>query len=703
MRVGAFLKLIVVVCLTTNSINAHTFSAALLDTTERDPWLYKPLTDSLKAVGFNVVYKPLDAVMDQSQQRLALPRYNAVFFLLGAEFLSGLATQSHICTKVLRLLNQYAQQKGVLVGLVFPTLNTQPGSNIIGACSAVFHCLGLPMPPVAPRSISFIQNDTTLNPQARSIGTFLYLTNVFLSTPPERRPLLYHTTLCAPHHGFQFDIDQIEQALRKTQHPLLLLPIKNDASMAIRQQFPYGLYWFNPLRKNHILITSRSLFTFAGITENFHLCPVNFILRNEMLMMMQRMLWELTYLMRATNPTNLQPTITTLKKTTMPLEGVNVLSFSTQEPPSKSSPLMRTIAWMELNIFQDQKNPQPDQEQRQNQIIDYIYQSGMNALWITFNPHMYYSPIARIKNEEQAWLQSISRFTEKLRAGAQRHDTKPPSILVGYEITNNIYEPNMPKQYAVDMYEHDYKDLPIPLDRSFWRQEITDPLATFIKKWKDPSISHDIPLAGIVLDLEMYCRKKSGTFLNTMGFDALTFNRYAQTMKLPWKSVALRDRPLMLMEANRTTSYFTFLEQQAASIGRDIHDRCQRLIPECQFMCYLPQINVSWFYKGLYKGLTIDGAPLHLLTFNSEFFAHKEWFDRNRIPVYHSSVLMLSKVREPQDFTWVEEILSRNPSVWFNRFSRFIEPQTQGNWMSIEQPGMKEDQYPEFMKYLKRL
>ena len=180
-----------------------------------------------------------------------------------------------------------------------------------------------------------------------------------------------------------------------------------------------------------------------------------------------------------------------------------------------------------------------------------------------------------------------------------------------------------------------------------------------------------------------------------MTIDADTFGTFApQTQQM-----SMRDRVLMLMTNGKATQYYAFLEHEARRIGNYLRTECASCIPNCQLMCYLPNLQVSWFYKGLLKGLSSKSLPLHLLTFNSEFFAHESWFKKHNIPVKHSTVLMLSKLASEQDFNWVDVLGARHHGIWLNRFSRFVEPQSL-SWTSLEQPGMQESSYSSFMQYL---
>src|SRR3989304_4591839 len=125
----------------------------------------------------------------------------------------------------------------------------------------------------------------------------------------------------------------------------------------------------------------------------------------------------------------------------------------------------------------------------------------------------------------------------------------------------------MPKHFAVDLYHNSYRDLPSPINPTFWRQEVMKPLEVFVKHWNEKTIGNGIPLSGVVLDLEMYCRKKTGTFLTTMDFNAQSFKKFLKQMRLPVANIPLRDRVLLLMKQKMGDTYFRFLEGEAQNIG----------------------------------------------------------------------------------------------------------------------------------------
>ena len=153
------------------------------------------------------------------------------------------------------------------------------------------------------------------------------------------------------------------------------------------------------------------------------------------------------------------------------------------------------------------------------------------------------------------------------------------------------------------------------------------------------------------------------------------------------------------MENQKTKPYFHILEAEAKRLGNELRTFVRNKIPKAIIGCYAPNISTDWFYKGIYKGLSKPENPILLLTFNSEFYAHKDWLTSHRVQAKHASVLMLSKIRSKDDFTWVDYILQRHDGIWFNRFSRMAEPYHK-DWSTLEQTSLTMDDRNKFAKYL---
>jgi len=731
--------------------NMTKLNIALLDTTGREAEVYRPFIELAESGGFKIVYKPIDEIMDTPVQALALEKFDGVFFIFGNEFFAGLRYSS-LTHKILELVKNYAKLSGKLVGFILPALRVDKGMNVVSAFAPVFNNLGV----VTPRGqLAFPDLSSLETPSARvprdarditngspsqktlqkTLDAFFYTANTFLTSPLEMRPLAYHTTLNMPHAGVSFYNEEIERLLQASNIFLSVLPVKQDCSPEVKATLPYGLYWFNPMRNNHVFITTTTLASFSGISESFHVCPTSFDLRRDMHTMMQQMLWELKILVKnkdlLQSGSEFRKNILLDQCPPLPQSIVSIGDIGDMSTPvdQENSSGVKKIAWLELVIFDDleydlAKTTEAEIVQdkikrthKQDLLVDYILKSGLDTLWISLTPNIFYSPIARCGSKvagkksakELQFLAGLSRFTEKLKNRSQELTIEIPKIMVGFELATNLYAPNLPQLYAIDLYGNTYPDLPAPLDRSFWNNEIKLSLDLFLQEWARDEISHGLKIAGVVFDFEMYCRKRTGTFSTTMGFDGYSFKnfldqkfldqKFVQRVTLHPGQLSIHDRVSYLMKNKLSKSYYRFLEQEAESIGKDMGQFFAKQIPECIVMCYMPSVLINWVYRGLCKGLNAYASPLHLLTFNAEFKMHENWFKQNKITANHASVLLLSKVGTPDDFMWVDTTLDHHHGIWLNRFSRFVEDKTR-DWTSVEQPQIPEYLYGSFLEHI---
>ncbi|MBD3231724.1 hypothetical protein GF322_03605 [Candidatus Dependentiae bacterium] len=669
-------------------LKSQNLKFGIFDTTHLEIYRYQSFNEILKSVGFDIEYNSVAKILDSDIKELNLDSYDAILFLIDIEFLKGILN-SLACQKIFRIINKFGKKTNKLIGFAFPTIGQKIHNKIL-LFSPFFKSVGLNINPfsfeIDKIPDNFDINSINLDQLNNSLKNFFNFTRNFLDQPLEARSFLYHKTLACP--------TKINFAIKYptyTNHYLAILPIKHGCPLRLAPTLPYGIYFYNPIIKNQIFITSNSLLSFSSACESFHICPTNFNLRYKIHNLIQEMMWELKILMitKKNNELNFDY-IKQNKKPKLPIFLSNLEKNSESKPKNKKS---IKIAWMEIKIFE--KNDQESIKQ-QYQLINDILKTGNDTyLWITLNPNMYFSPIAKHTSEINTYLNSISKFTNLLKTKSQQLNTIPPKILLGYEITNNIYEPNLPTNYAVDLYTNKYLDLPSPLDENFWNNEIKKPLNFFLEKWKNPNISNNIKIVGIVLDLEMYCRKISGSFLDTIGFSSLCRNKY-KTIKKITKNISINN----LITTKSIQNYYDFLKTEAINLGNNLKNFFNEKIKNCMIICYAPNISTDWFYKAFYQGLSDKKNPIELLTFNSIFYSHKDWLIKNNIYANHSSVLMLSKIKNESDFLWIDHILKYHDGIWLNKFSRFSEKK-HNDWMAIEQSPINEKEKNKFLEYLK--
>jgi len=672
----------------------HQPQLAIFDTTGREEIAYYPFINSTKASGFNVTYVPVDALMDQKNLHQSYSKnYDGIFFILGNEFLRGFNTKSPLTYKIINFLQLYSKQKDKLIGLVFPPLKEH--KEFVNVAKKFFP-LWYTVDKTFKKHINTYRQAILSPSQTKNTyNDFLFVTNRFLATPLESR-VSYHTTLRMPRRGKTFSNRTIKTIISRNK-TLNALPsiIQKPASPSLLKTLPYGIHWFNPTNKNHLFVTTKTTLAFSGLEESFLFCPTNFSLRNKINNNISQMMHELYALVTKTKKQPTTPkTIAIGKKLQKPADNY-----------------AKKTAWMEIQLFENKtfdKKPSKKQRRRtrlklnkrRNRLVKYILKAGLDSLWISMTPNVYYSPIAKHKNKEKLFLGSVSRFTKKLKFWAKKLKKPLPKIFVGFEIADNLYNKNLPKRFAHDLYGNKYADIPAPLNQQFWTNEITTPLRTFAQKWK--TISHGIPLSGVVLDLEMYCRRTGDIFLTTMGFEHPTFKKFLQKHPVKTPPLSPHQKTVFLMNEQLGRKYFTFLEKQAQKIGRDLRRACNKIIPNGTIACYAQSLFSHWFYKGLWKGLSTKEHPIHLYTFNAEFNAYKNWLADNGIHAYHSGVLLFSKFKRKKDFRWIDYTFKHHHGVWFNRFSRLVEDYNIKSWTHVEQTPLKGKSRQALLHYISK-
>lgn len=643
------------------NLTSKTFKIGIFDTTGIEQYKYQNFIDLAESVNFNVEYKSIAQIIDKDN--LNIKNYKIILFIIGINFLKGINNKSPIAIKILRIINE-ANNKNNIIGLALPSIIGNKIKNKISIFAPIFNNLELN------------QTKSHLNIQKNNyiLNSLFIMINKFLNIPLEAKSFCYHTTLSCPHNI------KMPKAKPVNTNFMTTLPIKMQGDLPIQKTLPYGIYWQNPINKKQVFITSNSLLSFCGISENFNLCPVNKKYKLEMLQNIQIMLQELHLILKSQKIDYKK-----IKKNKTPNLPKKLLIIGQITNDNKQTNVIKKIAWMDINIFE--KNDQKSLFQQQR-LINSILKSGSDlTLWIRFNPQLYLSIIGTHQNQKKKYFKSVQKFTKQLSLMAKKINAKLPKILIGFEIANNLYIPNLPKNCPYDIYGNKYYDIPNPIDFNFWDQEVLNPLKLFLSEWEKPKISNGLIVKGAVIDLEMYARRSSSTFLDTMGFNQENLNKY--------KIQNINE----LIAKKNIHKYFNFLEKQATQIGKQIKQKFEILIPNGNLLFYAPNISTSWFYKGLYQGTCTQKKPTQLLTFNSEFNIYKEWLEKNKIFATHSTVLMLSKIKSPKDFWKIGIKLKHHNGIWFNKFSHFAKEKIELN--NIEQAQIKKWQLPQFFNIIK--
>lgn len=648
-----------------------------------------PFLELSKIAGFAPLYVGLDAFADDPALiDTVVKTQRGIFLVVGADLLGHMNT-SPIGKKLKKLLNRVAEVPNFFVGLLLPSFNGNKANKaLLPALHEIFSPLGVSTDPVLLENLeSFAM---------RPIGTQELIASsidFFLRNPVLMRPKYFHTTLTFPHEGQLFVSKLMRAAVANPKQSLTLLPAHADrfVSPKIKSTLPYFLYTHIPKKNLHLVIGSEILASGFGITEQFHIRPLKAAYVRQMVDLVGLSMAQLHDLITRAD-CHIKDFHQVVRSTVKP-DFSSVVNQFGKKSDYKDVRVLRKVAWMELNIFeslspeQAKKMTLRDQKKRQKQLIWYLVKSRFDALWITFNPHQYWSPIARKKEQEQRFLDSIASFTQQLSEACKRARCVVPALLVGVEITNNIYAPNLPVLCAVDSFGNKFEDVPAPLDHTFWMNEVVAPIKELARRWQDKKLSHGIPLRGIMLDLEMYCRKYISSFPPAIGFDKHTLMAYDPL--IVEGDFVVHDVVQKLMERR---SYGAFLQMRVAKakeLGQMLRAETKATLGDDAYLgCYVQNLMIDWFYRGFYQGLSTKHDPLTLLTFNAEFMAHRPWLESQQIFINHGCVVMLSKLQNVQQFGYVNNVCQGHQSVWLNRFSRLAEDYEPKSWIGIEQTPM---------------
>jgi hypothetical protein len=712
-KISGFLLLIQITAFTQVFGSVQQVPCVLLDLAGHEEVVYSPFMGLMRIAGFAPSYSGLATFVDEPGIIDRIASSKGMFLVVAPDLLANFSV-SPVGKKLKQLLARVAQQPNFFVGLLLPSFNgVRPDVALVPALRDLFEPLGI----TADATLLGALERTPSTPiNVHKLATAAI--DFFLKNPINSRPMPYHTSLAMPHEGRALASRVLRAAHDNPQLSLTMLPAyaRRFASPKLLHTLPYFLYNYSSRKQLHVLVGYDMLATGFGITEQFHIRPLKTSLAKEMIDLMGLALAQFHGLVTKAEPVK-KNFHAVVKNVTKPDFSEVVESFGKSQSAhpeelrelrlegDRSAKGLRKVAWMELTMFEPltpeeaKKKGSADRELRQKKLINYLVTAQFDGLWITFNPHQYWSPIARKKEREEIFLASVRSFTRQLAAASKRAKRPYPALLVGFEITNNVYLPNLPKVCAVDAFGNEFSDIPAALHQPFWQNEVINPLEELAKRWQDPKLSHGIPLRGVVIDLEMYCRKRTGSFTATSGFDKESLGAFDPALGVA--TVSVHDAMQSLMSSSRYAAYLTARTDKAKQVGITLRNAFKKTLgPDALVVCYAQNLMIDWFYKGLYQGLSTKENPLELLTFNVEFMRHRPWLESHNIFINHGCVVLLSKILTSRHFGYVNNVRQSHQSVWLNRVSRLVEDYEPQSWVGVEQTPLNDQGKKRFMRHL---
>jgi hypothetical protein len=196
------------------------------------------------------------------------------------------------------------------------------------------------------------------------------------------------------------------------------------------------------------------------------------------------------------------------------------------------------------------------------------------------------------------------------------------------------------------------KGPPSPFDKESWNVGML-PLAREIA-----ALSKEFPdtLLGTFWDLELY-GFNTLTFSEAYTFDDLAFgeflSRRATTLGKRGlieaaRMISQQERFVWLKDNGLLKDYFAALEEGMENIGKQLDAEVRAINPRIAWGFYSPAIPQSWYYKGLFRGLSSPGKPLFLISYEARGLQQMEYNAQNDVYMIHFPGMLLNTLRDDE-------------------------------------------------------
>ncbi len=340
-------------------------------------------------------------------------------------------------------------------------------------------------------------------------------------------------------------------------------------------------------------------------------------------------------------------------------------------PPKRGGVLAPSHAWILEEGIRSGWAHMDKEEGELARLARGMISSGMNVFWGVGHPQVLME-VWGSENEKgrllSSWeiLDSLLRFTDV-------------RWLLGVNFPGGPSKRELPS-YAVGA-NGESTTAPSPCDRTIWNQEIL-PSLRVAAQWAKNHPS----MAGVVIDLEMYGRRPL-FFGNGVDFGEEPFRRFLESIGEAENSRDLALRPEerfeWLMEMGLLERYHGFLEKRAQDIGRSLREEIRSIQPDWMIGCYMAGILHSWFYRGLFRGLTERGKPVLLFTFQRDVERDLEELRANGIEAVHLRGLLMGMMRKGDYEGLFTDSLLRHGGYWLNRLTSLVASK---GFLPIERP-----------------
>ncbi len=232
--------------------------------------------------------------------------------------------------------------------------------------------------------------------------------------------------------------------------------------------------------------------------------------------------------------------------------------------------------------------------------------------------------------------------------------------------------------------------LPSPVDARFWDEQIVPQIQALAARAGKGS-----PLAGVLLDLEMYGRPVlyygdafdfgDGPFLafldEAAGAGSVPGSDRPVPGSLAGHEAARRlqagARGDWLLATGQLPAYYAWLGRQAEAIGRRLRAALDAAAPPGRDLVlgfYAVGLLPAWFYQGLWRGASAGGRPVLLFTFQVTARAELGEREAEGICARHALAALLGLVGRDGLAPVLARAGREHDGFWLNRITTLVAP-----------------------------
>jgi len=147
---------------------------------------------------------------------------------------------------------------------------------------------------------------------------------------------------------------------------------------------------------------------------------------------------------------------------------------------------------------------------------------------------------------------------------------------------------------------------------------------------------------------------ESLTITEGFSFDSLTYNEFLKRKKSFLLNKNVYDEAASILPHLRfewlkknglLKEYFSTLEEAVAEIAKWLDAEVKKINPDFVWGFYTPGIPQSWYYKGLWKGLSSPESPVFLITYEARGKQQVNYLASQGIYLIHCPGLLMNTLK----------------------------------------------------------